>query len=141
MRTLLDGERGHVSRRAATTSSTTCVLLPPPGPGAAADHDRRLGREEDAAHRRPLRRHVERDGHVEMLRAQGWRCCARTATAVGRDPAEIERTAGCKPIIRDTEAEARRVWEAQMAHNRTPMAEVEDDDTFWVGTPELVAER
>ena len=28
-----------------------------------------------------------------------------------------------------------------MAHNRTPMDEVEDDDTFWVGTPELVAER
>jgi len=59
--------------------------------------------------------------------------------AVGRDQAEIERTAGCKPIIRDTPAEARRVWEAQMAHNRTPMSDVEDDDTFWVGTPEQVA--
>jgi alkanesulfonate monooxygenase SsuD/methylene tetrahydromethanopterin reductase-like flavin-dependent oxidoreductase (luciferase family) len=61
--------------------------------------------------------------------------------AVGRDPSEIERTAGCKPIIRDTEAEARRVWEAQMAHNRTPMSDVESDDTFWVGTPEMVAEH
>ena len=59
--------------------------------------------------------------------------------AVGRDQAEIERTAGCKPIIRDTAEEARRVWEAQMAHNRTPMSTVEDDDTFWVGTPEQVA--
>jgi alkanesulfonate monooxygenase SsuD/methylene tetrahydromethanopterin reductase-like flavin-dependent oxidoreductase (luciferase family) len=59
--------------------------------------------------------------------------------AVGRDQAQIERTAGCKPIIRDTPKEARRVWEAQMAHNRTPMADVEDDDTFWVGTPEQVA--
>jgi alkanesulfonate monooxygenase SsuD/methylene tetrahydromethanopterin reductase-like flavin-dependent oxidoreductase (luciferase family) len=59
--------------------------------------------------------------------------------AVGRDQAEIERTAGCKPIIRDTAEEARRVWEAQMAHNRTPMSDVEDDDTFWVGTPEQVA--
>ena len=59
--------------------------------------------------------------------------------AVGRDQAEIERTAGCKPIIRDTPEEARRVWEAQMAHNRTPMSDVEDDDTFWVGTPEQVA--
>ena len=28
-----------------------------------------------------------------------------------------------------------------MAHNRTPMADVIDDDTFWVGTPELIAER
>jgi alkanesulfonate monooxygenase SsuD/methylene tetrahydromethanopterin reductase-like flavin-dependent oxidoreductase (luciferase family) len=60
---------------------------------------------------------------------------------VGRDIAEIELTVGCKPIIRDTEAEARRVWEDQMAHNRTPMADVLDDDTFWVGTPDLIAER
>ncbi|HET7686515.1 MAG TPA: LLM class flavin-dependent oxidoreductase [Candidatus Limnocylindria bacterium] len=58
---------------------------------------------------------------------------------VGRDVAEIELTVGCKPIIRSTEAEARRVWETQMAHNRTPMSAVEDDDTFWVGTPEQVA--
>ncbi|MDQ3346094.1 MAG: LLM class flavin-dependent oxidoreductase [Chloroflexota bacterium] len=61
--------------------------------------------------------------------------------AVGRDPAEIERTVGCKPIIRDTEAEARQVWEAQMNHNRTPMADVADDDTFWVGTADQLAER
>ena len=59
--------------------------------------------------------------------------------AVGRDQAEIERTAGCKPIIRDSAQEARRAWEAQMAHNRTPMSDVESDDTFWVGTPEQVA--
>lgn len=26
-----------------------------------------------------------------------------------------------------------------MAHNRTPMEDVLDDDTFWVGTPEMVA--
>jgi alkanesulfonate monooxygenase SsuD/methylene tetrahydromethanopterin reductase-like flavin-dependent oxidoreductase (luciferase family) len=61
--------------------------------------------------------------------------------AVGRDMAEIELTCGCKPIIRSTEAEARRLWEAQMAHNRTPMSDVEDDDTFWVGTPEQVAQE
>ncbi len=61
--------------------------------------------------------------------------------AVGRDPAEIEFTVGCKPVIRSTAAEARKVWEAQMAHNRTPLADVEDDDTFWVGTPEDLAGR
>ena len=61
--------------------------------------------------------------------------------AVGRDFGEIELTCGCKPIIRDTQAEARRVWEAQMAHNRTPMSDVETDDTFWVGTPEQVAQH
>jgi alkanesulfonate monooxygenase SsuD/methylene tetrahydromethanopterin reductase-like flavin-dependent oxidoreductase (luciferase family) len=60
---------------------------------------------------------------------------------VGRDFSEIQLTVGCKPIIRSTEAEARRLWEAQMAHNRTPMADVESDDTFWVGTPEQVAEE
>ncbi len=61
--------------------------------------------------------------------------------AVGRDIAEIELTVGCKPLIRDTEAEARRTWEALMAHNRTPMSEVADDDTFWIGTPDQIAER
>ena len=59
---------------------------------------------------------------------------------VDRDPALIEFTAGCKPIIRDTAEEAHHVWEAQMAHNRTPMSAVIGDDTFWVGTPEYVAE-
>jgi alkanesulfonate monooxygenase SsuD/methylene tetrahydromethanopterin reductase-like flavin-dependent oxidoreductase (luciferase family) len=70
---------------------------------------------------------------VEVLRGH--------CEAVGRDPGTIEFTAGCKPIIRDTEAEARRVWEAQMAHNRTPMSDVLDDDTFWVGTPEMIAAK
>ena len=59
---------------------------------------------------------------------------------VGRDPAEIEFSAGCKPIIRDTSEEAHRVWEARMEHNRTPMADVADDTTFWVGTPDEVAQ-
>jgi alkanesulfonate monooxygenase SsuD/methylene tetrahydromethanopterin reductase-like flavin-dependent oxidoreductase (luciferase family) len=59
----------------------------------------------------------------------------------GRDIGEIELTAGCKPIIRSTAEEARRLWEAQMAHNRTPMADVIDDDTFWVGTPGQIAEE
>jgi alkanesulfonate monooxygenase SsuD/methylene tetrahydromethanopterin reductase-like flavin-dependent oxidoreductase (luciferase family) len=70
---------------------------------------------------------------VEVLRGH--------CQAVGRDMADIEMTVGCKPVIRDTESEARAVWEAQMAHNRTPMSEVEDDDTFWVGTPEQIAGR
>ncbi len=61
--------------------------------------------------------------------------------AVGRDPAEIEFTLGIKATIRDSEAEAVGVWKAAMAHNRTPIADVEDDDTFWNGTPEQLAER
>jgi alkanesulfonate monooxygenase SsuD/methylene tetrahydromethanopterin reductase-like flavin-dependent oxidoreductase (luciferase family) len=63
----------------------------------------------------------------------------RHCDEVGRDIGAIELTAGCKPIIRDTPEAARGVWEAQMAHNRTPMKDVLDDDTFWVGTPEQVA--
>jgi alkanesulfonate monooxygenase SsuD/methylene tetrahydromethanopterin reductase-like flavin-dependent oxidoreductase (luciferase family) len=79
-------------------------------------------------------------GAVDML-AHKVEVLQRHCADVGRDPSEITFTAGCKPIIRDSEAEARRVWEAQMAHNRTPMADVIDDDTFWVGTPALIAER
>ena len=79
-------------------------------------------------------------GSVEKLRHKG-EVLRRHCEEVGRDPAEITWTAGCKPIIRDTEEEARRVWEAQMSHNRTPMADVEDDDTFWVGTAEQVAAK
>jgi alkanesulfonate monooxygenase SsuD/methylene tetrahydromethanopterin reductase-like flavin-dependent oxidoreductase (luciferase family) len=59
---------------------------------------------------------------------------------VGRDESLIRRTVGCKPIIRDTEDAARRAWEEMMALNRTPMEDVIDDDTFWVGTPEQIAE-
>ena len=78
-------------------------------------------------------------GDIEKLRHKDGVLRAH-CDAVGRDQAEIRRTVGCKPIIRDSEAEARRVWEAQMAHNRTPMADVADDETFWVGTPDQLAE-
>lgn len=78
-------------------------------------------------------------GSVELLSHKD-EVLREHCAAVGRDPSEIERTAACKPVIRSTEAEARRVWEAQMAHNRTPLSEVADDDTFWSGTPEQIAE-
>ncbi len=79
-------------------------------------------------------------GSVEKLRHKDG-VLLEHCNAVGRDPAQIERTVGCKPIIRDTEAEAQRVWRAQMEHNRTPMVNVENDDTFWVGTPDQLAEK
>jgi alkanesulfonate monooxygenase SsuD/methylene tetrahydromethanopterin reductase-like flavin-dependent oxidoreductase (luciferase family) len=60
---------------------------------------------------------------------------------VGRDPAEIEFTLGVKVTIRDTEAEAVRVMEAALEHNRTPLSHIEGDSTFWNGTPEQLAER
>ncbi len=65
---------------------------------------------------------------VEVLRGH--------CDAVGRDIGEIEFTLGVKFTIRDSKAEAERVLEAAMAHNRTPMSDVADDDTFWNGSPE-----
>ncbi len=59
---------------------------------------------------------------------------------VGRNPDEIERSVGCKVTIRSTEAEAERVRRGLLEHNRTPLASVADDHTFWTGTPEQVAE-
>jgi alkanesulfonate monooxygenase SsuD/methylene tetrahydromethanopterin reductase-like flavin-dependent oxidoreductase (luciferase family) len=61
--------------------------------------------------------------------------------AVGRDIAEIEFTLGVKLTIRDSEAEAERVWKAAMAHNRTPLSDLEGDTTFWNGTSEQTADR
>jgi alkanesulfonate monooxygenase SsuD/methylene tetrahydromethanopterin reductase-like flavin-dependent oxidoreductase (luciferase family) len=69
----------------------------------------------------------------EVLRAH----CAD----VGRDPATIERTLGCKITIRETEGEAERVRQAILEHNRTPRERVEGDRTFWTGTAEQIAER
>jgi alkanesulfonate monooxygenase SsuD/methylene tetrahydromethanopterin reductase-like flavin-dependent oxidoreductase (luciferase family) len=60
---------------------------------------------------------------------------------VGRDPAQIEFTLGIKATIRDSEDEADRVWKAAMEHNRTPLADVADDPTFWNGTAEQLAEK
>ena len=59
---------------------------------------------------------------------------------VGRDPAAIERSVGCKITIRGTEAEAEQVRRAILEHNRTPLERVDGDMTFWTGTPEQIAE-
>ena len=79
-------------------------------------------------------------GKTEMLRRKMdvlFQHCADC----GRDPAQIVKTVGCKPIIRSNEKDAQDLWRAQMAHNKTPMSHVDDDATFMVGTPEQVAER
>ncbi|HYH93697.1 MAG TPA: LLM class flavin-dependent oxidoreductase [Candidatus Saccharimonadales bacterium] len=61
--------------------------------------------------------------------------------AVGRDIDEIEFTLGVKFTIRDSKAEADRVWREAMANNKTPMADVEDDSTFWNGSSKELADR
>jgi alkanesulfonate monooxygenase SsuD/methylene tetrahydromethanopterin reductase-like flavin-dependent oxidoreductase (luciferase family) len=70
---------------------------------------------------------------VEVLRGH--------CDAEGRDIGEIEFTLGVKLTIRDSVAEAERVWQAALAHNKTPMTWVEDDDTFFNVTPEQAVER
>jgi alkanesulfonate monooxygenase SsuD/methylene tetrahydromethanopterin reductase-like flavin-dependent oxidoreductase (luciferase family) len=59
--------------------------------------------------------------------------------AVGRDTSEIERTLGCKPTIRSTEAEARKVYLELLETNRTPVSRMDGDDSVWIGTPEQIA--
>jgi alkanesulfonate monooxygenase SsuD/methylene tetrahydromethanopterin reductase-like flavin-dependent oxidoreductase (luciferase family) len=60
---------------------------------------------------------------------------------VGRDHTEIERTVGAKIVIRKTEGEARSVLDDLIEHNRTPMSEIADDHTFWVGTADALIEK
>jgi alkanesulfonate monooxygenase SsuD/methylene tetrahydromethanopterin reductase-like flavin-dependent oxidoreductase (luciferase family) len=60
---------------------------------------------------------------------------------VGRNHEEIERTVGAKVVIRKTEDEAQTVLEGLMEHNRTPMSDITDDHTFWIGTAEEMTER
>jgi len=72
-------------------------------------------------------------GSIEVLRGH--------CEDVGRDSAAIEFTLGLKATIRDSAAEADRVWKAAMEHNRTPLSDVADDQTFWNGTPEQLAEK
>ena len=79
-------------------------------------------------------------GPVELMRHK-IEVLRRHCEDVGRDPAEIEFTLGIKATIRDSAEEADKVWKAAMEHNRTPLSNVEDDDTFWNGTPEQLAER
>ncbi len=61
--------------------------------------------------------------------------------AVGRDEREIERTSNLWMIIRDSEAEARAVWEATAVHNRTPLEEVIEPYRPLLGPVEMIAER
>lgn len=79
-------------------------------------------------------------GPLEMM-AHKVDVLRRHCDDVGRDINEIEFTLGCKLTLRNTKEEADRVWKAAMEHNRTPMSDVEDDDTFWNGSPEQIAER
>jgi alkanesulfonate monooxygenase SsuD/methylene tetrahydromethanopterin reductase-like flavin-dependent oxidoreductase (luciferase family) len=76
-------------------------------------------------------------GDVERVRHKD-EVLRRWCDEVGRDESEIERTlGGGAPVIRDTEAEARKVFEAMAERNK-----YHDEDMYDgpLGPPELVAE-
>ena len=112
-----------------------------PRPGAPADHDRRQRREEDPADGGPLRRHVERDGSGRRDGPQDRRAAPALRRGRARHRARSSSRSGSRSRSATPRAEADRVWQAAMAHNRTPLADVADDDTFWNGTSEQLAER
>ena len=59
--------------------------------------------------------------------------------AVGRNEKEIARTANIWMVIRDTEEEARTVWEAQAKHNKVDVKEITEPNRPMLGTPQHVA--
>ena len=79
-------------------------------------------------------------GSVEVMRHKV-EVLRRHCEDVGRDPTAIEFTLGIKATIRDTAAEADRVWKAAMERNNTPLSDLADDGTFWNGTSEQLAEK
>jgi alkanesulfonate monooxygenase SsuD/methylene tetrahydromethanopterin reductase-like flavin-dependent oxidoreductase (luciferase family) len=91
---------------------------------------------------RKYRRHRRQTlrGSAEALRHKR-EVLLRHCDEVGRDPASIECSVACKPFIRDDEREADRLLVRALAHNRTRRADIADDASFWVGSPDQVAER
>ena len=137
VRSLLDGDEVTSPPAAAMRSTTS----------ASRRGRRRTGSRSSSAvgERKTLRIVAE---HADIWNAFGLpeelvhkdEVLRRHCDDVGRNPDEIERSVGCKVTIRSTEAEAERVRRALLEHNRTPLASVADDHTFWTGTPEQVAE-
>jgi alkanesulfonate monooxygenase SsuD/methylene tetrahydromethanopterin reductase-like flavin-dependent oxidoreductase (luciferase family) len=79
-------------------------------------------------------------GSAETLKRKGG-ILREHCEAVGRDEKQIERTLGCKIVIRDNEADAEAVWAAQMAHNKTPRERWDSPDTLWLGPPQKIADE
>ena len=139
LRALFAGER-VTSPAGGRYAFDDLVLLPPP---VQKRLPIMIGGSGEKKTLRTVARHADQwnaMGTPEFLRHKV-EVLQRHCDDAGRDIADIEFTGGCKPIIRSTREAARRLWEDQMANNRTPMADVLDDDTFWVGTPEDIAEK
>ena len=133
---------GDLGSRAATTRSTTCATSPLP---VQAHLPIMIGGSGEKKTLRTVARYADMwnaMGPPDVDGAQGRGAPAATATTVGRDPSEIEFTLGIKaddPRLarpRPT-ASGRRRWSTTGRRCR----DVADDDTFWNGTPDQLAEK
>lgn len=79
-------------------------------------------------------------GDAERLAAKD-AVLRRHCGEVGRDPDEIARTVSAKLVIRDSADEALDVWSAQMANNRCPQEDWDDETELWLGSPRMVADE
>lgn len=62
----------------------------------------------------------------------------RHCEEIGRDHAEIERTAFLSPVVRDTEAEAMDFFRVQMEANRLPASAPDDLDIYITSTDRMI---
>ena len=110
-----------------------------PAPAAPADHDRRVGGEEDAPDRRQVRRQWNAMGSSRSCGTRS-RSCGATATPSGATSGRSTSRPAASRSSATPRPRPPGVGGADGAQP-TPMADVLETTTFWVGTPELVAER
>ncbi len=65
----------------------------------------------------------------------------RHCAEAGRDPAEIDRSVNLWVVIRDSEAEAKRVWAQAMERNLTPLERSTEPSRPLLTTPEKLTAR
>jgi F420-dependent oxidoreductase-like protein len=138
VRALLAGET--VTHHGPHYDTEQLVLLPRP---VQARLPIMIGGSGERKTLRTVARHADMwntSGGVERLRHKD-DVLRRHCAEIGRDSGEIERTAECMVVIRDTPAAARRAWEELLNANRTPLAGHDDEGLVWRGTPEQVAEK
>ena len=121
IRTLLDG--GTVTSEPGGRYAFDELRIPPlPVQAPPPDHDRRRGREEDAPDRGPVRRHVERRSGRPRPSPQG-RDPARALRGGRPDRPRSSARSVARPRSGRREAEAERVLQAPLDHNRTPRSQ------------------
>ena len=141
MRALLDGEIGDVRARAATTRSTTCATQPVP---VQPHLPIMIGGCGEKKTLRTVAKYADMwnaMGPLDVDEPQGARCCGGTArTSGGTRPRSSSRSASRR---RSATRRPRPIGSGRPRWSTTGRRcpDVEDDDTFWNGTPEQLAEK